>query len=871
MMSNRPADNGFTEILARGGRWFFEGEHISLKITGLYLFLGLSWVLFFCSLIDVPERVRDTIYVLSMGWLLYWLIEHGVKALRRSEGALKESEKRLAGILETSPCGILLIDRPGRIAYANLAVSNILGAKRSEIVGRRYRDIGWEITSFEGKPFPNEDLPGFRTLVDGNPVYDVECAVTVPGKDRVIMSFNSAPLYDRGGEIAGMVVAFLDITERKRAQDLMLRKLSLAVEQSPTAIMITDVESRIEYVNPSYTRMTGYSPEEVLGTRRTTMCDESAVMCEEVCENVCVRGEWKDDRRSLRKDGGWYWETVSVSPIRSADGGVDHYLWIREDVTEHRKIDEALRESQAKYQSLVETLSDWVWEVDGNGVYTYVSPKVRDLLGYEPEEIIGRTPFDLMPPDEARRVAEIFGRIAARREPFQGMENINLHKDGHAVVVETNGAPFFDASGEFLGYRGVDRDVTKRKKAEEELRESEERFREMFEQTEEPILLFAAGTATILDANQSAVKVYGFSREELIETGPSLFLEPAGAQEFERSIASMGETKGLSLEKVRHRRKDGAQIIVSVRGKSIRLKDGVVFYCTFRDITERIRLEEEAKIQQAKLIHANRMSALGTIVSGTAHELSNPNNLIMFNAPLLMSAWQDALPVLTRNYEENGEFSLGGVPFTEMRSVVPKLLKDISDSSHRIKRIVGMLKDFARNDERRQDGPVDVNEVVRTAIAILRHEITNRTRNFHVEYGENLPPVMGVGMELEQVVINLVVNSIQALPDASHGISISTALDGGPGHVEIVVRDEGTGMTRETLTRMMEPFFSTKLDSGGLGLGLSISRTIVQEHKGTISFESEIGKGTTARVVLPAAPHEAKAQKKGTRSRTLYS
>jgi signal transduction histidine kinase len=265
------------------------------------------------------------------------------------------------------------------------------------------------------------------------------------------------------------------------------------------------------------------------------------------------------------------------------------------------------------------------------------------------------------------------------------------------------------------------------------------------------------------------------------------------------------------------------------------------------------------------------MSALGTIVSGTAHELSNPNNLIMFNAPLLMSAWQDALPILSRNYEENGEYSLGGVPFSEMRSVVPKLLKDISDSSQRIKRIVGMLKDFSRQDERRQDGPVDVNDVVRTAIAILRHEITNKTRNFHVEYGEKLPMVMGVGMELEQVVINLVVNSLQALPDASRGIRVSTSMNCGPGNVEICVRDEGAGMTRDTLDRLMEPFFSTKLDSGGLGLGLSISRTIVQEHKGTIAFESEVGKGTTARVVLPVVPQEAKAHRKSIRSRTLFS
>ena len=143
------------------------------------------------------------------------------------------------------------------------------------------------------------------------------------------------------------------------------------------------------------------------------------------------------------------------------------------------KAEAALRESEERYRALVETVSDWVWEVDENAVYTFVGPQIRDLLGYEPGEILGKTPFDLMPPGEALRVKEIFGPYAASREPFPTIENANLHKDGHLVVLETSGAPFFDADGRFRGYRGIDREIGARKRAEEAIRRSEEHLRQV--------------------------------------------------------------------------------------------------------------------------------------------------------------------------------------------------------------------------------------------------------------------------------------------------------------------------------------------------------------------------------------------------------
>jgi len=136
-----------------------------------------------------------------------------------------------------------------------------------------------------------------------------------------------------------------------------------------------------------------------------------------------------------------------------------------------------LHESRERFRNLVEATSDWVWEVNNRGVYTYVSPKVLDMLGYKAEEVIGKTPFDLMPPGEAVRVGAIFSASVSKRKPFCCVENTNVHKDGHLVVLETSGVPFFDGKGACLGYRGIDRDITERKRMEEKLRESAEKMR----------------------------------------------------------------------------------------------------------------------------------------------------------------------------------------------------------------------------------------------------------------------------------------------------------------------------------------------------------------------------------------------------------
>ena len=165
---------------------------------------------------------------------------------------------------------------------------------------------------------------------------------------------------------------------------------------------------------------------------------------------------------------------------------VDELMELRQrnrelEALEHEceKAKEALQESEQRFRSLVETTSDWVWEVDQNDFYSYTSPKVKDLLGYDPEEVIAKKPFDFMPLDEAKRVAKLFGNIVESRKPFTGLENTNLHKDGRLVVLETSGVPIFEKDGNFAGYRGIDRDISERKRAEEEQKNLEARILRM--------------------------------------------------------------------------------------------------------------------------------------------------------------------------------------------------------------------------------------------------------------------------------------------------------------------------------------------------------------------------------------------------------
>ncbi len=276
-----------------------------------------------------------------------------------------------------------------------------------------------------------------------------------------------------------------------------------------------------------------------------------------------------------------------------------------------------------------------------------------------------------------------------------------------------------------------------------------------------------------------------------------------------------------------------------------------------REVAERKRAMEELRLNQARLVQADKMAALGVLVSGVAHEINNPNGYILLNMPVLKDVYLDGAEMFEQRYREHGDFMLGGLRYSTMREELPGMLDEMLEGARRIKRIVEDLKDFARQDDAPRLEPLDLNAVASAALRLIDNSLRKATRRLEVAYAERLPRVRGNAQRIEQVMVNLMLNACQALPDPGRGIRVFTNCESVRDGVLFVVEDEGVGIPPGDLSRLTDPFFTTKRERGGTGLGLSVSAGIVKEHGGSLEFRSAPGAGTTAILSLPAIPGEA--------------
>jgi signal transduction histidine kinase len=258
----------------------------------------------------------------------------------------------------------------------------------------------------------------------------------------------------------------------------------------------------------------------------------------------------------------------------------------------------------------------------------------------------------------------------------------------------------------------------------------------------------------------------------------------------------------------------------------------------------------ELRQKEIQLIQANKMTALGTLVSGVAHEINNPNQVVLMNAEVMARAWDESLEILDA-YQQDGEgICLAGLPYAEARTTLSPLIGEIAEGARRIQTILSDLKDFARPTAQASEA-FQLNDVVHRALRLLGHVIHKRTDVFDVRLADELPCLQGNPQQVEQVVVNLVMNALEALPSRAKPVVVSTSFQRAERSVLFQVRDEGVGISRDCLSRLGEPFFTTKEASGGTGLGLAITLSLVRSHRGEIKFSSEPGRGTCATVAFP--------------------
>ncbi len=276
---------------------------------------------------------------------------------------------------------------------------------------------------------------------------------------------------------------------------------------------------------------------------------------------------------------------------------------------------------------------------------------------------------------------------------------------------------------------------------------------------------------------------------------------------------------------------------------------GIVFWN--RTLKKEVSIRtNEIHQQQQQLIQADKMSTLGILVSGVAHEINNPNSLVLLNTPIIKDAFEDLSPILEAHYIKNGNFLIAGLEYSRMKEELPLMISEMLAGGKRIKRIVEDLKDFARIEHSKDMEIININQVVKTSIRLVDNSIKKATDNFHDSYTENIEKICANPQRIEQVIVNLILNACQALDNKKNGVYIRTYLSRNKKFVMVEVKDEGKGIKPENLIHLTDPFFTTKRGSGGTGLGLSVSANIVKEHNGTMTFSSNVG-GTIALLSLP--------------------
>lgn len=281
-------------------------------------------------------------------------------------------------------------------------------------------------------------------------------------------------------ELRRRIAEFETKASEHEHEEGILHEYQKVIESSQDMIAVVDQHYKYTLANKGFLKYRGLNREQVIGK------SVQEVLGKDVFEKVikknldnCFQGEVVQyEMKYLYPELGERDLLVQYFPIENSKG-LNRVVSIIRDITARKQMERALRESEQRFRSLVETTSDWVWEVDQHGFYTYASPKVKEVLGYDPGEVVGKKPFDFMPLEEADRIAKLFRDIVTSRKPFTRLENTNVHKDGHLVVLETSGVPIFEKEGNFTGYRGIDRDITERKRADEDRKNLDVRIQRM--------------------------------------------------------------------------------------------------------------------------------------------------------------------------------------------------------------------------------------------------------------------------------------------------------------------------------------------------------------------------------------------------------
>jgi chemotaxis family two-component system sensor kinase Cph1 len=586
-----------------------------------------------------------------------------------------------------------------------------------------------------------------------------------------------------------------------------------------------------------------------------------------------------------------YGDTVSrnfyyVPPdefLKSAklDREVDRLL---ANIISREESDTALRESERKYKTLFESSNDGILIADSvTKKYIGANSALCRMVGYTRDEILNLGLNDLHPPENLAFVLSEFERAIKTNTKL--VANIPVMRKDGTVFHADVGNSSVTLNGDTFAV-GIFRDITERKNAEEAINVYKEHLQTMLadrtralndtieklssevkerEIAEDAVRRNGALLRSVFEGIQDGIAVIDTDQniimanhaiEKSFNRGESIgFKTHKCFDVFRQTTVQCENCSAIRAISTNTTQVDKIQYKTTGHGAgwfemfTFPLRDdrgvakGTIHY--LRDITEKIAMEEQVR-------RTDHLAALGQISSGIAHEINNPNHIIMLNAELLKSIWQDVEPVLSEYYGIHDDFILGGIPYSCMREHVPQIINRIFIGSTRINDIVVGMKHYTDAAGLAETEKVNINDVVKWCIRRLDAQVKQFTDDFEVHLDDKPLFVMGNRPALETVVSNLVTNALQALTDRTEKVSLFTKRHMNDDCIAITVTDEGAGMTSEVLRQAINPFFTTRQDNGGMGLGLSIVHSVVKNHHGYFDIKSNPKLGTVATVRFPA-------------------
>jgi PAS domain S-box-containing protein len=752
------------------------------------------------------------------------------RELREAQQALEESRNRYADLYDFAPIGYISLDQKGIIREANLTACIQLGVQRSLVLD---------------KPFflyvDKKDALAFRKYLKEcrGQNQQLSTELLLKPRDGPPLAAQLLCISTEIDEIFFFRIAIVDITDRRLAEQKLRQseeQYRLLFEQNPHPMWVYDPQTlSFLVVNEAAVLHYGYSHAEFL-----KMSIKDIRPPEDVPALLMLIEERKRLRRNktvIQPSGNWRHRkrsgeiiNVEITSSQISFHGMSAILVLANDITRRLQIEGELQEKEARYRELLESVPAGIYRSTSAGKFLTVNSALVQMLGYDSHE-------ELLNVHIARELYfSVQERTAAQRDLRKGKKDANIFrlkkKDGSEIWVEDNGRIEYDEKGKPKYYEGVIRDITHRRQMEEALHHSEERFRDLFDNAPDLyIILHASGE--IIDINQRGLKKLGYSRKQIV--GKSS-LEMVHSEDREKIAALVKEIqqkkRAPQNTELRLLGRDGRIIWMSNEFFVVKSPSGdlqtVRVVC--RDITEKKQMEET-------ILRTQRLETAGRVAGQIAHDFNNLLTPLTAYPPLIH---QD----LPKNHPVLG------------------MIEEMQAAAQKIAEINQQLLALGRRGHYSFE-PIDLNELVeRTFFSIkLPKKLTVNTK-----LGADLLLIKGGGTQLVRALSNLIINAKEAMNDAgvlsitTENVYLETPIRGYSkiergDYVKISISDNGGGIHPEVVDRIFEPFFSTKkMDrTRGSGLGLSIVHGIVEDHKGYITVDAMLGKGTTFSLFFPAS------------------